>query len=280
MPMSNAQARVRQRRQQSDLRFFAGLVRAFGGAMLFAVPTLMTMEIWQFGFTMSELRLALMIALTVPLLAGFSYFGGFQPTIDWREDIIDAFVAYAVGFVTAAALLPLFGVVDAQMSAAEIVGKVALQASICSIGAMLARSQFGEHPPEQDEPDFGGHMFIALIGALALSLNIAPTEEVLLLAHMMGSRQLVALALLTLALMHALMYAAEFRGQLRRGEASFWSLFVRSTVVAYAIALLVSLFMLWSFGRLGGDPPVVVLGYAVVLGFPAGIGAAAARLIL
>jgi len=278
--MSTAQARVRQRRQQTEGRFLAGLTRAFGGAMLFAVPTLMTMEVWQFGFIMDELRLALMLALTVPLLAGFSYFGGFQPTIDWREDVIDAFVAYAVGFVTAVALLPLLGVIDTRMPASEIVGKVSLQASICSIGAMLARSQFGEHPPEQDEPDFGGHMFIALIGALALSLNIAPTEEVLLLAHMMGPRQLVGLAVLTLLLMHALMYAAEFRGQLERGEASFWSLFVRSTVVAYVIALLVSLVILWSFGRLEGDPFEVVLGYAIVLGFPAGIGAAAARLIL
>jgi uncharacterized membrane protein len=51
-------------------------------------------------------------------------------------------------------------------------------------------------------------------------------------------------------------------------------------MVAYALALLVSLYVLWSFGRSDGLAFGELLMQTVVLGFPAAIGAAAARLIL
>jgi uncharacterized membrane protein len=42
----------------------------------------------------------------------------------------------------------------------------------------------------------------------------------------------------------------------------------------------VSAYVLWTFGRFDGEAPALVLTQAVVLGFPASLGAAAARLIL
>jgi len=61
---------------------------------------------------------------------------------------------------------------------------------------------------------------------------------------------------------------------------SLWSEFLRLTVVAYALALLVSLYVLWTFGRADGLPFGELLIETVVLGFPAALGAASARLIL
>ncbi len=61
-------------------RFALGLVRAFGGAILFSFPMLMTMEMWWLGFYMDPLRLALFILLAIPLLVGLSYYAGFEPT--------------------------------------------------------------------------------------------------------------------------------------------------------------------------------------------------------
>lgn len=58
------------------------------------------------------------------------------------------------------------------------------------------------------------------------------------------------------------------------------SVFVRFTLVSYAIALLISLYALWTFGRLDGLGWPIILATATVLGFPAALGAAAARLIL
>jgi uncharacterized membrane protein len=63
-------------------------------------------------------------------------------------------------------------------------------------------------------------------------------------------------------------------------EIPLLSEFLRLTVVAYALALLLCLYVLWSFGRSDGLVIGELLMQTVVLGFPAAIGAAAARLIL
>ena len=111
--------------------------------MVFALPMFMTMEMWHLGFTMAPLRFALFLVMVVPLLIGLSHYMGFEDTFDWKDDVADAFVAYGVGFVAAAPLLLIMGIIDASMSADEIVGKIAVQAVPGAIGALLARSQFG-----------------------------------------------------------------------------------------------------------------------------------------
>jgi len=102
-----------------------------------------------------------------------------------------------------------------------------------------------------------------------------------LIAQMMTGWHAVALVIVSLLLMHAFVYAVEFRGQRPIAEGiSPWSEFLRLTVVAYALALLVCLYVLWTFGRADGLPFPELLIETVVLGFPAALGAAAARLIL
>jgi uncharacterized membrane protein len=51
-------------------------------------------------------------------------------------------------------------------------------------------------------------------------------------------------------------------------------------VLGYALVIGISLYVLWTFGRLDGVALAQVIFMGVVLGFPASIGAAAARLIL
>ena len=55
---------------------------------------------------------------------------------------------------------------------------------------------------------------------------------------------------------------------------------MRFTLVGYVLALAVSLYVLWTFGRTDGAAPATVVMATAVLAFPAAIGAAAARLIL
>jgi putative integral membrane protein (TIGR02587 family) len=98
---------------------------------------------------------------------------------------------------------------------------------------------------------------------------------------MMTGWQAVALVPVSLLIMHAFVYAVEFRGQTALAPGiSPWSEFLRLTVVAYALVLLVCLYVLWTFGRAEGLAFPELLIETVVLGFPAAIGAAAARLIL
>jgi putative integral membrane protein (TIGR02587 family) len=269
----------------SDRSFLVALARAFAGAIIFALPLLMTMEMWALGFAMDPLRLALFVAVMFPLLVALAYYAGFERSFSWPHLVLSACVAYAVGFVAAGVGLALLGVVRVGMPLEEIVSKIGLQAIPASMGAMLARSQLGQRDDEQEEEKrrdtYFGELFLAAVGALFLALNVAPTEEVVQISAMMTGWHALAVLATSLAIMHAFVYAVEFRGQAaRHPEIGVWGEFLRVTVAAYALVLLICLYALWSFGRTDGLALGELLMHAVVLGFPAAIGAAAARLIL
>jgi putative integral membrane protein (TIGR02587 family) len=271
--------------QQHIPHFGVGLARAFAGALIFAFPLLMTMEMWWLGFYMDRLRLVLFLLLLLPLLGGLSFHAGFEVNMYWLDHVLDPFVAYAVGFTTATVMLLLFGVITPNLSHSEIVGKIALQSVPASIGAMLARSQFGSdatpHAHQPHPTSYGWDMFLRVVGAVFLAFTAAPTEEIILIAYQMAAWQAVALALLSLLVMHVFIYAVEFRGQgATPRETSGWSVFLRFSIVGYALALVVCAYILWTFGRTQGLATHQVIAATIVLGFPASLGAAAARLLL
>ncbi len=277
--------------QNVNTRFLFGIARAFAGAILFSFPILMTMEMWWLGFYIDRFRLALFIIAFIPLLVGLSYFDGFEDTNNFSEDIVDAFVAYTVGFIASAAILFVFNVINLSMSADEIIGKISIQAIVASIGALVAQSQLrgsnsdadlDDETPETTSPrSYFGELLLMMIGAIFLSMSIAPTEEMILIAFKMTHWQIVALAVGSLIMMHVFVYVASFRGQEEKPEDStFIGLFLRFTVTGYALVLLISLFLLWTFGRLDGMGISEILQVAIVLSFPGALGAAASRLIL
>ena len=269
--------------RESNRAFARELSRAFGGAVLFALPLLMTMEMWWLGFYLEPWRLALQLILSVPLLVVFSYYIGFRDSFSWQENVVDAFAALAVGFITAAVCLLLFSVLEWGMSADEIVGKIALQAVPASIGAILAAAQFGVKDEKREARARGyfAELVYMLVGALYLALNLAPTDEMVLIALQFTPWHALALMALSLTLIHTFVYRAGFSGQEARPEgATSRGLFLRFTVVGYAVALLTSLYVLWIFGRTDGLGVAQLVMVLSVLGFPASVGVAAARLIL
>jgi Putative integral membrane protein (DUF2391) len=80
---------------ETNKAYAIGLARAFGGAVIFAIPLLMTMEMWSLGFTMRRGRLLLFLAINFAILVGLSYFAGFEKTFNWKEDAMDAFAVFA-----------------------------------------------------------------------------------------------------------------------------------------------------------------------------------------
>jgi putative integral membrane protein (TIGR02587 family) len=269
---------------RANREYSVGVARAFGGALLFSLPILMTMETWALGFAMERFRLvALMLAL-MPVLVGLAFYSGFEDTTQLIDAVLDAFAAIAVTTLMATMLLMLFGVLSLAAEINEWIGKIAIQAVPGSIGALLAQSQFGSRRDEQrkrrDSGDFGEYFFMCA-GALFLAANIAPTEEVFVIAHRMSPWQTLLLALLSLVLMHLFVYAAGFKGQHERPETyTFAKLFMKFTLNGYLLALLISWFICWSFGRLDGMSIEETVQIVVVLGLPAAIGAASARLVL
>lgn len=275
----------RRREKPAGQVFAIGIARAFGGALIFTLPILMTMEMWSLGFSTSNARLALLLLLTIPLLVGLSHYMGFEETFGLKDDARDAFIALAIGFVAGAAALSLFSELGPGMSPREMIGKISIQAVPGSIGAMFAHSELGGHQQKKDDKKrhagYGGEIFIMGAGALYLAFNVAPTEEIALIAHQVTTWHVIALALVSLLIMHAFVYALEFHGtRTIPPETRFWSVFLRYTIVGYAVVLCISLYMLWTFGRTDGLAFHQTLSILVVLGFPAAVGAAAARLIL
>jgi putative integral membrane protein (TIGR02587 family) len=269
-----------------DKTLLTGLARASGGALVFAIPMLMTLEMWSLGFSADPIRLAILLLATPFLLIGLAHYVGFRESSRFLDHLADAFVAVGVAAIGATLLLAVFGLLDAGMAAREVTGKVGMQIVPGSIGAMLSRSQLGQQPQgaerrRKTSPTYGGELFLMAVGALFLSLSVAPTDEVVHIAHMMTPWQEVALVVLSLAVMHIFVYLVEFHARVPvEPDASFAGLFFRFTIVGYVIVLCVSLFLLWVFGRVDGLAPLELISAIVVLSFPGAIGAAAARLLL
>ncbi len=271
-------------------QFHIGLARAAAGSVLFTIPLLMTMEMWWLGFYMKPLRLALMLVLSVPLLAGLAYYSGFEKSLTLRGILVDALVAYAVGAFTAALTLSLLAVIHWNMSMVEVVGKITLQAIPAGMGAVLASSQMGGAQGGTEEervaapdrkPGYWGELFLMVSGALFFAFNMAPTEEMVVIAHAMSAWHAILLVFVSIGIMHAFVYNVEFHGQESHPKShSWWAVFSRFTVTGYALSLAVSAYCLWSFGRTDGEDAFMVVTQTIVLGFPASVGAAAARLIL
>lgn len=273
-------------RRDIELGSLVGLGRAVGGAVVFSLPVLMTMEMWSLGAGMERERLAILVALFVPLLIGLSHFIGFEKTARWRDDVRDAFVAFAVGFATSAVALSLFGLIEPKMSFDEILGAIVIETVPASLGAAVAQGQFGRSD-QNDRSDgrqagYGAELLFMAAGALFLSFSVAPTEEVDLIAAEMRPVHALTLALVSIVAMHTVVYSLQFTGQepVEPKGAGFWSVFARYTLVGYAIALLVCFSLMWTFGRFDEAGPAAAVSLCVVLGFPASVGAAFARLIV
>ena len=254
----------------------------FGGALLFSFPLLMTMEMWWLGFYMDRYRLALFLALAFLVVIALSYFEGADEAL--KIEILDALVACAVGYTVAATMLALFGIIKPGMSVDEILGKISLHAVSGSIGAILARRLLDVEETKKERRRrelYGAKLFLMGVGAIFLAFQLAPTEEMVLIGHRMTEWHAVALAFVSLSIMQAFICSVERRGRQRLFAADFfWGVFFRYTVVGYSVALLISLYVLWTFGRLDGAALAEAIMATLVLGFPAALGAAAARWIL
>lgn len=265
-----------------ERRYARDLARAFGGALLFSLPLLMTMEMWWFGFILDPPRLGVFLLGALPLLLGLAFYAGFSKRHrGLGHALLDTLVALAVGYLTAAAVLSLFGVFQPGAPAQQIVGQLSLQAVGGAMGALLAGRQLSAGKDEvgdEAQATYPGELFLMVAGALFLALNMAPTEEMILIAYRMTAGHVLALMAVSLLLMHAIVFAVGFAGQEDHSRPA--SAFAHYTLPGYGLVLLTSLFVLWVFGRTDGHGLPETVDAMVVLGFPGAIGAAAARLLV
>ena len=236
----------RRTTRDANRHYAIGLARAFGGAIIFGLPLLMTMEMWFLGFYIERERLILFLIFNFLMLVGLSRFGGFEQTSSTFDDVLDAFAAFGVGVISSAVVLAIFGILTPDMPWSEIVGKIAVQSAPASFGAIIARKQLsggnGQNEEEEDEAleqaSYGGELFLMAAGAM------------ILIGFKMSPWHGMALVLFSILLLHAFVYGVGFAGQEQPPEGSdFRGRFFYYTIAGYGVAVVVSLYVLWTFGR-------------------------------
>ncbi len=264
------------------------LIRATGGGLLIGLPLLFTQELWYHGFVIHPLKILVLLGVAFVVVVGYNVTSGFREDSSFFEVLVDSVEAMGLGILVALVALFLLGRLDADMSLREVVGKVALEAIPIAFGASLARSQLAsdEDSPD-DEGEQGksigpfGRLFVAAGGALLFSLNVAPTEEPVLLGIEAEWWLLLLIMVTSILLTFALVFYADFRGgrPARPGD-SATDHPLSETLAAYAISLGVSLLLFWSFDRTEGTGLGAIMGMTVVLAFVASMGAAVGRLLV
>jgi len=274
------------------------LLRGISGGFLIGIPLLYTMETWWIGktATMPRALLFVVIAYLVNLL--FIVSAGFRrEEAGARRPFGDAAEATALALVASAVSLILLDQLEPDQPLNVTLGLIAVDAMPVAFGISVANHLLGHDrsrdEPEDDErqdasPSQAAHGPRALLldvgaafaGALFLSFNIAPTDEIPMLATEIPTKVLPLIVIFSLLLSYAIVFAAGFGGQARRLQTQ--GLFQRpstETALSYITALVACVAMLWVFGQITLDMHwTEIYAYVVILGLPASIGAAAGRL--
>ena len=256
---------------------------------MFSLPLLYTMEVWWAGFVAQPLRLLVYVVATFVLLLGYNHYAGLHQDASWAEGVIDSGEEMGLGLILAGVVLFLLGQLESDMNAYEIIGKITVEAMTVAIGISVGTSQLGggdekrekggAEASARDEVTFSGQLVIASCGAMLFAANVAPTEEIVMIASEARLENLLGLAALSILLTALILYYIEFSGSGRFVPANGVLSVVVGTIVTYAVALLVSAAVLWFFGRFD-QALITCVAQTIVLGLAATLGASAGRLLL
>lgn len=272
--------------------------RGIAGGLLFSIPLLYTMELWEGGLSVPPARQILLIVVTFLLLLGYNRFAGLHDDTSWAEVVIDSVEELGIGVLMSAGVLFLLGQVTSEQKLHENLGIIVVEAMVVAIGVSVGTAQLGAAPPEDEgrparakrssdrehnshEPSgLAGEIVIALCGAVLFAANVAPTEEIQLIAAGTSPVRLLLMVVASLLLGGGILFYSNFLGTAHHRGRVDWIEALRGSVTTYAIALVVSALFLWYFGRFAGERPSSVAAQLVVLGLPAVLGASAGKLLL
>lgn len=284
------------REKGNDLSYGRSLreyARGVVGGLLFSLPLLYTMEVWWAGFVSRPALLLLYLGTGFLLLFGYNRYAGLHQDASWWEVGFEAVEELGLGLLVAAGILWLIGQIDGTMPAHEIMGKVVVEAVTVAIGISVGSAQLGGGNKGEDQGMSGkggdrdrplsmaGQIVLALCGAVLFASNVAPTEEIVLIALESTRWQVVGLAVLSFALAGTVLFYSDFKGsdRVRAPQDGLGTMLLR-TSLNYAVALAAAAFLLWFFGRFDGASAQVVVAHIVALGVAASLGASAGRILL
>ncbi|MBA3497491.1 MAG: TIGR02587 family membrane protein [Gemmatimonadales bacterium] len=278
--MPQARSTPAARSPAESLREFG---RGIAGGLLFSLPLLYTMEVWDAGITLPPHRQLVYLAGTSVLLLGYNRYAGLHPESSWAEVVIDSVEELGIGLVLSAIILFVLGRIPLDQPLHEVLGPIVVEAMTIAIGVSVGTAQLGgdeDRGVDTRQIGLGGHLALAACGAVLFAANVAPTEEIVMLGLELAAGRLLLLALLSVALAGLILFFSDFRGSRRWAGADGWVGVTRGIVITYAVGLVSSALILWLFGRFDGAPLSAVVGQTVTLGVAATMGASAGRLLL
>jgi putative integral membrane protein (TIGR02587 family) len=276
-------------------------MRGVAGGLIFGIPVLFTMEVWFDGQTFSPGELFLLLVSSLVLNIFFSYFAGLREknsSARFFFAIDDGVTSLGLGLVLSFVVLCLIGQVDFSNHFRTELGKVVGEATIISIGVTFTNFKFNKkesksltvknltdiHPisPErkQSQQDISD-LLAATVGALVFSFNVAPTEEITLIASNLGYLELGILLTAELIFAFIVLYASGLKDHVTYTKNNFFQGPLNETLITVTVSLIVSSLMVLTLGysNLSVTDPLFISS-TIVLGFPAAIGASAGRLTI
>jgi putative integral membrane protein (TIGR02587 family) len=263
--------------------------RGVAGGLVFSLPLLFTMEVWWTALAVAPETLVGYVAVGFVLLIGYNRYAGLRADASFTEVLIDSVEEAGIGIVLAFFVLWVFGLLHLDMGLSELVGKVVVEGMIVAIGVSVGTAQLGVEDEQQDRglgDDVAdavgllGQVVIAVCGAVLFAASVAPTDEIAVLAARATPRQLLIVALASLALAAMILRFADFVGSGPHAHGESWGELALHTTTTYAVALVVSAAMAYFFGHLDDVSMDAGLARVVVLAVPGALGASAGRLLL
>lgn len=281
---------------------FNNIVRGASGGFLFGIPLLYTMEVWWIGSLAKPQMMMVAIALTFIVVFLLNQTEGFRKRrhrAQAYDAIFDTIEAMAIGIVCSAFVLLLLRELTPETALKEALGKIIFESVPFSLGVALANHFLGDSrnantqqngegnkAPQQKNPDelqaTLADISATLIGATVIAFNIAPTDEIPMLAAAVSPFWLLSIIAASLLISYGIVFEAGFSDQQkRRHQQGIFQRPLGETIMSYLVSLVAGVFMLWFFQKLTfSDPWTMWLDHALLLGLPATIGGAAGRLAI
>ncbi|MCC9169134.1 TIGR02587 family membrane protein [Pontibacter harenae] len=271
--------------------------RGIAGGLLFSFPLLYTMEVWWAGFIGSPLQLFIMVVATYLLLLGYNRYAGMRPSASWRSVFIDSVEEMGLGITISLIVLAILNRIQFhQMSIDEIMGKVIMEAMAVSIGVSIGTAQLGdisedEEVPHRDETEedsgvkdgnihYPSLIILSICGSIVVGGNVAPTEEVTMIAVEAKPIHVLLMALTSIALSVVVVFFSDFRGADKLDTKKLIVGMTIDTCLSYLTALACSALLLWFFGSFNNVSFEIAFAQCIVLGVLASLGASAGRLLI